>query len=153
MNTAREFAVAAQEHSKVEVMYLDKADVINLPLDDVIPLPGTLQVHHVDVCNIDKKLVMKKNSCYKIKDEPVFRTLNYSNHFTTDKSIMSEDMQQATSSTLEDVPQAALTLIPGDYYKVLYIFESNKGPIPKELIAVLESVNEDKSGGNFTFLK
>ena len=66
---------------------------------------------------------------------------------------MSEDMQQATSSTLEDVPQAALTLIPGDYYKVLYIFESTKGPIPKELIAVLESVNEDKSGGNFTFLK
>ena len=67
VNTAREFAVAAQEHSKVEVMYLDNADVINLPLDDAIPLPGTLKVHHVDVCNIDKALVMKKIAVTRLK--------------------------------------------------------------------------------------
>ena len=47
-----------------------------------------------------------------------------------------------------------MTLIPGDYYKVRYLFESKKGePIPKTLYAVLNSVKADNSGGNFTFLK
>ena len=56
---------------------MDKTEVQTPDVGDAIPIPGTLQIHHIECLADKKELKLMKNSPYKNTDEPVFRTASY----------------------------------------------------------------------------
>lgn len=75
INTAEEFAKAANLYTEIKVLYMDKTQVKCPDLDDAVAVTGTHKIHHV--LRDGKRLLFKKNSPYWFKKEPVFKDLNY----------------------------------------------------------------------------
>ena len=82
LNTAAEFAQAANSLCDVNVIYLDKSDVLYPYLGDTIQVNGILQVHHIERFSAaGTKFKLTKNSPYipRDSDEETFITVDYSN--------------------------------------------------------------------------
>ena len=156
INTAREFADAANNFTKIEVVYVDKSEIEHPEVDDAPPITGTLKIHHVK--RTGEHLDFKINSPYFVTDEPTFKKQCYGAE-DIDVSIDdqpstsgNENVSTATSSEPTQAINQIVELKVGEFYRVKYQFQNKKGDtVPKILMAQMDSI--DNNGAKCTFLK
>ena len=98
---AKRFADYANEKFNLHVIYLDKKEVTEINVDDSVPTPGCLSVHHVK-CVTENLIDTYKNSNYKKHSEIV-------------KSIEYKEDQEQSSEVSTEITQNILdnTNVPG----------------------------------------
>ena len=116
INTAKEFADAANIHTQIKVLYADKTKIQHPNLDDAVALPGTLKVHHVK--RDGSKLVFKLNSPYSCNNEPEYSSIDYGTRYHIERDpVTDEEAAPGQGSTNQDA-NVIIQLKIGSYYKV-----------------------------------
>ena len=79
---------------------MDKTEVQTPDVSDAIPIPGSMQIHHIKCLADKKELKLMKNSPYKNTDESVFRTASYeTNTCVSSTNTRKEQEDQIASQT------------------------------------------------------
>ena len=154
INTAKEFADAANIHTRIKVLYLDKTKIEYPDLDGAQAIPGTLKVHHVK--RNGTELIFKLNSPYFRGNEPEFSKLDYT-------ACNSGDGHPAVSPDENSLGSTIFQLKVGSFYKVrLQCLDPEISNSTKESAGRAKQLNYDTriarleshtdNGGTFTLL-
>ena len=116
INTAKEFADAANIHTQIKVLYADKTKIQHPNLDDAVALPGTLKVHHVK--RDGSKLVFKLNSPYSCNNEPKYSSIDYGTRYHIERDPVTDEEAAPGQGSTNQNANVIIQLKIGCYYKV-----------------------------------
>ena len=104
---AKHFAEYTNEKLAINVAYLDKTEITVVNVKDSIPVPGTLQIHHVEWVS-SNLIKLYKNSNYKVPSK-VVKSIQYQDNSSIRKGLKPAAESSVGTSKLPETSPLSLS--------------------------------------------